>query len=230
MKKIAMLLIFCCTILHAQKENFDNLWFIYFGNQQVTKKLNWWTEAQFRNTEAAGNPQNILLRTGIGYNLSENNNNLLLGYGYIIGYAEDAEQQAIASSKEHRIYQQFIHKNKIGKVPLQHRFRLEERFLENEFKLRARYFLAANVPLGENFMKEKSTYLSLYNEIFVVPEERIFDRNRIYAALGYVLNKNTRIEVGYMDQTTFKKGTSPFSSKLNQGQIQLVIFNTINFN
>ena len=113
---------------------------------------------------------------------------------------------------------------------MQHRFRLEERFLENEFKLRARYFLAANVPLGENFMKEKSTYLSLYNEIFVVPEERIFDRNRIYAALGYVLNKNTRIEVGYMDQTTFKKGTSPFSSKLNQGQIQLVIFNTINFN
>mgnify|MGYP003596456918 FL=1 len=87
MKKIAMLLIFCCTILHAQKENFDNLWFIYFGNQQITKNLNWWTEAQFRNTEAAGNPQNILLRTGIGYNLSENNNNLLLGYGYILGYA-----------------------------------------------------------------------------------------------------------------------------------------------
>lgn len=230
MKKIFILLFFSSLSLNAQKENFDNLWFMYFGNNQINKNLNLWTEAQFRNNGSFGNIQQLLIRGGLGYNLSENNNNLLLGYGYITNYLEDNDKNNHLKSKEHRIYQQFTHKNAIGKVAIQHRIRLEERFLENDFQLRGRYFLAAQIPLGKNFMKEKSTYLSAYNEIFIIPENQVLDRNRLFLALGYVLNKNTRFEIGYMNQTAFAKGVSPFSSKINQGQVQIGIFNTINFN
>ncbi|MEC5394188.1 DUF2490 domain-containing protein [Bergeyella sp. RCAD1439] len=227
MKKLALLLVFVGGLFSAQKENFDNAWFMYFGNQALSPKWNWWTEAQFRNENPQASPQQILLRTGVGLNLSENNDNLLLGYGYITNYGDgDLRRQ---TSSEHRIYQQFIHKSKWGKALIQHRFRTEQRFLDtNDFRLRGRYFLAANLPLSKQGMEAKSTYLSAYNEIFIVPESRVFDRNRIYLALGYVLNKNTRFEIGYMDQTVITKGQSPFSPKQNQGQIQIAIFNTLN--
>jgi len=51
-----------------------------------------------------------------------------------------------------------------------------------------------------------SIYLSLYNELFVNLEKDIdngrqvdhFDRNRAYAALGYSLKDNIRLQFGYM--------------------------------
>ncbi len=43
-------------------------------------------------------------------------------------------------------------------------------------------------------------YLSAYNEIFINTKTQLFDRNRIYSGLGYRINKNIRIEAGYMNQ------------------------------
>ena len=231
MKKFLFLLVFCNSFWAYSQNDYNDSWFIYFGNQQIDKNWNWWTEAQFRNENPLGEIQQLLVRTGIGYNLTENNDNLLIGYGYITNYAENALEKTKLTSKEHRIYQQYIKKNKIGNVPLQHRFRLEQRFRENQdFQLRGRYFVGANIPLTKNFMQKNSTYVSLYNELFLIPEDNILDRNRFYAALGYVLNKNTRIEVGYMNQSVNTQGMSLFSPNSNQSQIQFAIFNTINFN
>jgi intein/homing endonuclease len=57
-------------------------WLIYFGNQKINKKWNWHNELQYRNDDFAGDLQKLLLRTGIEYNLTENNNNILLGYAF----------------------------------------------------------------------------------------------------------------------------------------------------
>ena len=76
---ITITLTFCSTV-YAQKSDTGN-WFIYFGNQSINKKFNWWNEVQYRNYNFAGDLQQLLLSTGIGYNLTENNNNnVLLGY------------------------------------------------------------------------------------------------------------------------------------------------------
>lgn len=223
-----MLLVFCGCIIYSQND-YNRSWFIYFGNQQIDKKWNWWTEAQFRNENPIGEIHQAVFRTGIGYNLTENNDNVLLGYGYIANYDENSFKSISLASKEHRIYQQYIKKKSIGRTPIQHRFRLEQRFREQDFQVRGRYFLGANIPLGKRFMQENSAYVSIYNEVFVVPENKLLDRNRLYAALGYVLNKNTRIELGYMNQSTQNNDSHLLSSFNNQGQLQFAIFNTINF-
>ena len=70
------------TSANAQKSNAGN-WFIYFGNQQINKKLNWHNEAQYRSYNFIGDIIQLAIRTGIGFNLSENNENILLGYGFI---------------------------------------------------------------------------------------------------------------------------------------------------
>ena len=38
------------------------------------------------------------------------------------------------------------------------------------------------------------------DEIFVNTEQVFFDRNRLYGALGYQINKSTQVQVGYLRQ------------------------------
>ncbi len=203
----------------SQKSDIGN-WFIYFGNQKISSKFNWHNEVQYRNFNFAGDLQQLLLRTGIGYNLTENNNNVLLGYAFINtqNYLPNSDDKV--GTNEHRIYQQYITRQNFGRVFMQHRYRIEERFLQADFQMRFRYFLSFNIPVNRKTMTEKTLYLSVYNEIFLNAQNSTFDRNRLYGALGYVINKNFRAEVGFMAQTL---------ENTNRNQFQIVLFNNIPF-
>ena len=186
-------------IAAAQSSDFGN-WLIYIGNKKVDSKWNIHNEVQYRNYDAIGDLEQLLLRTGVGYNLSENNHNLLLGYGYILSQNYSADTEDKLDVNEHRIFQQFTSKQKIGNVSLSHRYRFEQRFVESDFKMRLRYFLAFKVPILKTETSPTKLYLSAYNEVFLNTESDVFDRNRVYGGLGYQLNNNVRIEAGYMNQ------------------------------
>lgn len=190
-------------------------WLIYIGNKNINSKLNWHHEVQYRNYNAIGDLEQLLLRTGLGYNLTDNNNNLLLGYGFINSQNYIANSDDKVDINEHRVFQQFITKQKISRVSVQHRYRFEQRFIEDDFKLRFRYFLALGIPLNNNEMLDKTLYLSVYNEIFLNSKANVFDRNRLYGGLGYKLNSNVRFEIGYMNQ---------FLAKGNRDQMNLIAF------
>lgn len=203
------------SISYAQKSDIGN-WFIYFGNQRISKKFNWWNEVQYRNYDIAGDLQQLLLRTGIGYNLTENNNNILLGYAYIKSDRYLANSSAKANTDENRIYQQFISRQNFTRIYMQHRYRIEERFIVDDFQIRFRYFMSLNIPLNHKTMTDNTFYVSAYNEIMLNAKRPIFDRNRLYGALGYVINKNFRVEAGFMAQTL---------ENSNRNQFQIVFFN-----
>ncbi len=197
---LTFLSIFLFTQLSlAQSSGLGN-WWIYFGNKKLNDKWNIHHEVQYRNYNIAGDLEQLLLRAGVGYNLSEKNNNLLFGYGFIRSenYMDTTDTKTVVN--EHRIYQQFITKQSFGRFSLQHRYRLEERFVEDVFKVRFRYFLAAKVALNKPKIENRTFYLSAYNEIFVGTQNQFFDRNRVYAGLGYALKPNLKFEVGYMSQ------------------------------
>lgn len=202
---------------YSQQSDVGN-WLIYFGNQAIDKSWNWHNELQIRNYNFLGDIQQVLVRTGIGYNLTENNNNVLLGYGYIYSerYLPNSDEKA--SSNEHRIFQQFITKQSPGGLFILHRYRIEERFLPDDFQMRFRYFLAFNLPLNTSTMTPNTIYLSAYNEIFLNAEPPVFDRNRLYGAIGYVLGTSTRCELGYMSQML---------EKSSRGQFQVVFYNNL---
>ena len=184
---------------NAQESNLGN-WLIYIGSKKINEKWNWHNELQYRNYNFIGDLEQLLIRTGIGYNLSEGNNNVLLGYGYILSknYIDGSDEKV--SINEHRIFQQFITKQKFGRFGLQHRYRFEQRFVEDDFRLRFRYFLAATVALTKPTLQDKTLYLSAYDEIFLNSEQTVFDRNRLYGGLGWKFNSRVRAEFGYMVQ------------------------------
>ena len=219
-KGILMGLVFMFLLPFSSKAQDSNLgnWLIYIGNKKLNSKWNIHNEIQYRNYNAIGDLEQLLLRTGIGYNLTENNNNILLGYGYILSenYIDDSD--AKVSVNEHRIFQQFTTKQLLWKVKLSHRYRFEQRFVESDFKMRFRYFLGLNIPLQYKEGGKNPLYLSAYNEIFLNTESSIFDRNRVYGALGYKFSDQLKLELGYMNQ---------FFETSSRDQINLIAF--VNF-
>lgn len=221
MKTVKILVFSICffNLSFSQNSEVGN-WFIYFGNQKINQNWNLHSEIQYRNYDFIGDTNQILVRTGIGYNLTENNNNILIGYGFINSHKYIANSDQKQESNEHRIFQQFITKQNFGRFYFLNRYRMEERFLTDDFQIRLRYFLGINIPLSKRKLEKNSIYLSTYNEIFVNTKNTLFDRNRIYAGLGYVINKNFKVETAIMAQST---------NQINRNQFQIAIFNNLPF-
>ena len=195
MKKVLYILVFSLISFGVQsQESGPGNWLIYIGSKQLNSKWNFHHEVQYRNYNAIGDLEQLLLRTGLGYNIGKKSN-LLLGYGYINSENYTGNDEEKFTVEEHRIFQQLITKQNLGKVALQHRYRFEQRFVESDFKTRFRYVLSMNIPL-----KNPKYYLSAYNEIFLNGSSSVFDRNRIYGGLGYKFSKGIKMELGYMNQ------------------------------
>jgi hypothetical protein len=222
LKRTILLLGFIGVINNSVIGQSNNVgtWFVYFGNQKINDKWNIQSDFQYRDYRFLGQRNQFLARAGLGYNLKPQNHNLLLGYAYIATDAYDEFDNNTSTKIEHRIYQQYLYKNKIGANSLTHRFRLEERFFPNEFGLRARYFISLQKPLGSKTIAKGNTYLSAYNELFVDIKDPKFDRNRLYGGLGYGITESLRIETGYMIQA---------QKNITRGQLQLIIVNNLPF-
>ena len=191
------------NLVQGQESNLGN-WLIYIGNKQLNEKWNLHHEVQYRNYDAIGDLEQLLLRTGLGYTFGESKKNILLGYGYILSENYTSESDPKVSVNEHRIFQQFISKQKLGKLKLSHRYRFEQRFVESDFKMRLRYFLGVNIPIISK--EESKYYFSAYNELFLNTKSKLYDRNRLYGGFGYHLSEKVRLEMGYMNQF-FNKGS-----------------------
>jgi hypothetical protein len=205
--------------LQAQNESPGN-WLMYFGNFRLHNNFNIHNEVQFRCNNPVGDLNQLLVRNGIGYTFKRNSGNILLGHAYVLStpYIKGSTEKTKIS--EHRIYQQFISKQEIGRLLLLHRYRTEQRFLSESFRFRFRYFLAAYLPVNHSKIEKNTAYLAAYNEIFVNTKDNIFDRNRLYVAVGYAITDHMKLEAGTMIQ---------FFENQKITQLQVGFYNNIAF-
>ncbi|THD67375.1 DUF2490 domain-containing protein [Robertkochia marina] len=176
-------------------ENELGAWYMYFGTNKLSEQWSLHTEAQFRYYQTTGNFNQMLLRTGVNYHIAENAM-ATLGYAYIDTDTEFEEFTGEKKANEHRVFQQFILKNNVGKFAFEHRYRLEQRFLQHyetqDTQHRARYRLQVTYPLPGQW------FLNVYDEIFINLQEPLFGQNRLYGALGYKLNSELSFQAGYL--------------------------------
>jgi uncharacterized protein DUF2490 len=196
----------------AQQDKFGN-WIMYFGTFKVGEKLSIHTEFQFRNhTFIPNNTEQLLPRVGLNYHLSDKAI-VTAGYAFIPSYVFESEQKS-PEFKEHRIWQQFIIRNQIGRVQFDHRYRIEQRWINQIYKNRFRYRLMLFIPLNKSVIEKGSVFLTLYDEIFINSEKTFFDRNRLYGALSYQISKNTSIQSGVLHQQVSAYGKLYFQLAL----------------
>lgn len=228
MKKITFLsiVLFVGLQVNAQvDENQTGAWYMYFYNHQF-KNSQWGIQGdfQYRDWQVLGDKEQLLLRSGFTYRPKEMNALFTLGFANITsGVFGDSN----ATSNENRLYQEALLPQKLGKrFLITHRFRFEQRFVAHQdFRTRYRYNLFINVPFNSSSLSPKTVYGAFYNELFINGESTVgknksvalFDRNRTYLGLGYVLSPEIRFQLGYMNQTTntWTKGQLQFSMHHN---------------
>lgn len=184
--------------LGAQQTGEDTwgAWYQYFGMNRVSDRLSIHTEAQFRYFETLSNFNQLLLRTGLNYHISEKAI-ATLGYAYVDTDPTFSDSEDLLNDiAENRIFQQFLLYNQVWECYFEHRYRLEQRFLDfdgvSDTQHRARYRLQLTLPLTGTF------FLNFYEEIFINLQDAPFDQNRLYAALGIRLTENSSLQLGYL--------------------------------
>ncbi|MEZ4857964.1 MAG: DUF2490 domain-containing protein [Flavobacteriaceae bacterium] len=182
----------------SQETGEDKLgsWFMVFAKHQVSEKFSIHSEIQYRTYEFGNNFNQLLLRFGLNYHFSKNATTTI-GYGYIPTDVTFEKINGEENSIEHRIYEELSINNALGKFELNHRYRLEQRFLDSpggakETQHRVRYLFRITYPINENW------FLTAYDEVFLNLQEPIFGQNRLYGAIGYKFSKNISTQVGYL--------------------------------
>jgi len=221
--KLSILTFFLLSItVNAQVDQSQTgAWYMYFYNTQF-KDSNFGIQGdvQYRNWDIFGDLEQLLVRSGVTYTPKDSGVMFTLGYANI---TTGAFGESNATTGESRIYQEALISQKLGgRFYVAHRFRYEQRFVENQdFRTRYRYNVFLNIPLNKKALVKNAIYTAFYNEIFINGQTeigttnpvQIFDRNRTYLGLGYVLKPGQRLQLGWMNQkiVNWGKGQLQFS-------------------
>lgn len=194
---IAGILLFSFTTNSiAQQNPNDELgaWYILASNSKISEKLSVGLQTQFRFFELASEIQQFKIRTGAKYRIMEGLS-VGLGYAYFrndFSYLSDTPP----SFDEHRIVEDIYLDHKLGKVKVDHRARLENRFIITNGNTDTRHWFRYMGKLTYPFLDVWSA--DVYNEIWLnVGDEPTFAQNWFGIGLSYKFNALIKTRVGY---------------------------------
>ncbi|MFT4981255.1 MAG: hypothetical protein ACI9UR_001106 [Bacteroidia bacterium] len=225
MKRVLLLAFFYACLGQngfAQRviDNQFNAWYMYFGNHKVADKWSIHTEYQWRRSGIIQNWQQSLLRVGVDYHVAKNMM-VTTGYGWIVSYPY-GKQPIAKTTTEHRIWQQLILKQQVWRLYFNHRFRLEQRFIEDwqaneageqelngfKYRNRGRYRFMISIPLSRKELVKNTLFLAIYEEVFLGFGKgigtNILDQNRLYGALGWKFSPQLNVQLGYLNHYAIK--------------------------
>lgn len=188
---------------HATEEDF-NIWGGQFVFVDLDKDGDWYVrgEAQERFTNDADRLGQLLLRSFVGYRISDNVD-IGGGYAYIL-----TDPIGPVEVNEHRIYQELnVTLVNTNGIKVTSRNRLEQRFYEESDQTGWRYrnLVQATVPISEN------NNLVLYTEPFIGLNDVQFNRGgvalwRNFAGVSVPLGENFTLTPGYLNQYVVRDG------------------------
>lgn len=156
---------------------------------------------------------------GFGINLNKRFA-LFVGTGKYDSYTKGGNFMRPNTANEVRVWQEATIKDNIGRVFLEHRFRIEQRYFTTGYRNRFRYRLGIAVPINHKKMETKTFYLSTFNELFLTNTEPYFERNRFFLGCGYRV-KPVTIQAGWVNQLDYKLSTGGVAKNFMQLTISI---------
>lgn len=200
--------------------NQTHAWGVYTGTYKLYKKANLYTEYQFRRSDWGKNWQQSLSRVGLEIKFNPTWQ-ATIGYGFIMTYPY-GDIPYPYSFNEHRIWEQVNVVQEVKKLKFQHRYRLEQRWVETKlfdqtreqyvfhtfiYVNRMRYRCMLTYPLVELSNNHKLG-LMVSDEVFIAFGKNVafnvLDQNRIYGGLTWSLPKALTFSIGYLNQFLLK--------------------------
>lgn len=189
--------------LSAQKESISS-YNVITVNYKHNKKIFAYAEGQLRGISDYSYPDYYEIKVGVGYNLTENHKPLI-GIGRYVNYKNHSLEK-----EEFRVWLQDIYHIKVGKFKFENRFRAEKSWFYNSLKdehsdrIRLRYRLNISMPLNADKVAPGTLSVMAYDEtFFVVTDDPLFARNRVFGGFSYQIDNNFAITSGYLWQREF---------------------------
>ncbi|HHG86385.1 MAG TPA: DUF2490 domain-containing protein [Bacteroidetes bacterium] len=203
-----------------------NGWFSYVGKYRLHDRFGLYNELHFRRTHVVTGWQQYLFRPGFDYFA---NPNLKLTVGMtVIRSHPYGKWPAPRVIPEQNVWVQALLKQKVKRLTISHRYRLEERWIGvahatgNEVLIagyahasRFRYRLTFKVPLGKVSGKNRLA-LTVFSESWLnlnawhLPVS--FNQHWFSATLGYALSKDIGLQIGALHQWLFRGNGNRFES------------------
>lgn len=180
-----------------------------FNMVSFTYKLNSpafaYLELQTRSIEDYSKVDYYEIKGGLGYNF-KGGHQPFIGIGRYATY-----KNSLIYQEELRLWLQYIYSQNLGRFKIDHRLRAEKRFFhasqtgKDTQDERYRYRMNITAPLNQEKMKKGAVFATVFNEIFIGPNEPTLKRNRVFGGLGYQFSQNMNSIVGYMFQREFSQ-------------------------
>ncbi|GAB3780238.1 hypothetical protein GCM10028818_32060 [Spirosoma horti] len=169
------------------------------------------------------------LKGGVSYDLDKNFTLTVAGGRYAT-----YDYQALSDgplNTEKRLWEQLIINQYLTRLKFEHRYRVEQRWFTfrdgtTPYRSRIRYRLNMFVPLNNHTVTAKTAFLSAYDEIFLNPVGPTFERNRLYAGVGYQFDQQWILQLGWVNQTNYNAANFDqgiFTPQLATGKNNLVV-------
>lgn len=194
----------------AQQTEDSGIWLGGFANGRLPSSLNndrgaWrlWMDVQARFGDDASSFSQGVLRPGIGYTVGRGWT-VWGGYAYI----RTDPPYSTSTTTEQRIWEQVIWSGAIGATAVSSRTRMEQRFVStgSETGWRLREFVKVVRPLDSR----RIWSAAVWDEYFLNVNSTDFgatagpDRNRFFVGPSVSLAKTVFLEIGYLNQYTFR--------------------------
>ena len=218
-----------------------NYWVKYFGKYAFSPKWGATLEVEdrrfFRNNRQANW---MLPRVAVNRSLGS-------GWGVAAGFTyytsanpSDPDSKILVTVPELRPHQDVSYSQKIKRLTIAHRYRLEERFRHKatadeltpgyQFSLRARYRLALQYPLIQKDEAAGALKLKVSDEVMLNLGHAIvnnfFDQNRLYVGMNYGISPSVQAELGYVNSFQQKKTGYDY---VDRDVIRLTVYHTLKF-
>jgi hypothetical protein len=138
-------------------------------------------------------------KTGVSYNLDKNFTALLGTGRYVTGDNPDG----LAVATEFRLWEQMSINQFLDRLKIEHRYRIEQRWVNGLYRNRFRYRVNMFIPLNHPTIAPKTWFISVYDEVFINNKAPHFERNRFSAALGYQFDKSINVQAGWLNQYNY---------------------------
>lgn len=200
---LASLFLSSVTFSPAQENVNDKrlgAWTVFNFQYAFSKKWGVWGELQSRLNNPFYNIFYYEQKGGAWYNINEYFQ-VLGGIGHYGTHGEDFSDGPTV--REARFWQQLTINQYLDRLKFEHRYRIEQRWLNREFNDRFRYRLNLAIPLNHNKMEAKTVFLSMFDEIFLTTQKPHFLRNRFFIGAGYQINKEVSVLAGWINQYNY---------------------------
>lgn len=178
-------------------------WNIMNLKYTLNEKWSFFGEAQIRSLQFYNQFHYHEYKAGVNYKVHPNVL-LTLAAGDYDTYKEGGNFKTPRNNDEFRLWPQISLTQSIKRLKIDQRYRAEFRFTTNGYRTRYRYRAGVSYPFGKSKKDFKPLILNASNELFFTGKEPYFERNRLLVSLGFKINKELTMQMGYLHQFDYK--------------------------